>query len=195
MNFVKKLIQALVFGFGIAGLFAVLSFFFEWLGVYELVPGWLFLGAFLLGFVVGLVLYSLYTRKKGATHVALFWVACFSFTTFFVLFGAVVGMTLGGNGLVVLEWGGLQGYESVGLIGSLLGSLLGSYFSYRVLEKKNHSLSGIETSLMAVLGCLLALLLSSQNAELVGPPLLFFPLIFIFGWDLLKLHSRRRGGR
>lgn len=64
---------------------------------------------------------------KTGRSIALFFIGCFVLSFLGGLVGLVIGMTIGGNYPPVFEYGGLPGYEGLGLLGSILGFYLVFY--------------------------------------------------------------------
>lgn len=193
MNFVKKLFRFLMFGCGLGGIFVLFSLSVEGFGLLETSPDWLFLLAFALGLLLGYFCFSSFEKAKGMKRKILSCFGAVAFTFFGTIIGFVVGADLGGNGLWVIEWGGLQGYESTGLLVGILAATLAAIVSTLVLSDKKNVL---ETICFGSLGALLALLLTGEGIQVFGPFDLFLPLLFIWLWDLYQAQrSRRHSGR
>lgn len=193
MNFVKKLLRFLVFGCGLGGVFVLLSLSVEGFGFLETSPDWLFLLAFVLGLLLGYFCFSAFEKAKGINRKILSSFGALVFTFFGTIIGFVVGADLGGNGLWVIEWGGLQGYESTGLLVGIFAATLAAIISTLTLSDKKQFL---ETVCLGSLGGLFALLLTGVSIQAFGPFNLFLPLLFIWLLDLYQAQrSRRHSGR
>lgn len=193
MNFVKKLFRYLMFGCGLGAVFVLFSLSVEGFGLLEASPDWLFLLAFALGLLLGYFCFSVFEKAKGMKRKILSYFGAVAFTFFGTIIGFVVGADLGGNGLWVIEWGGLGGYESTGLLVGILAATLAAIVSTLVLSDKKGVL---ETICFGSLGALLALLLTGEGIQVFGPFDLFLPLLFIWLWDLYQAQrSRRHSGR
>ena len=62
--------------------------------------------------------------RKTYRDILLFFIGAFSLSFLGGLVGMVIGMTIGGNYPPGFEYGGLPGYEGLGLLGSILGFYL-----------------------------------------------------------------------
>lgn len=189
MIFVKKLLQSLIFMFGFGSIFGLFSLFVEGFGFSQGTPGWLMVIFFLFGFCLGIWASAVFQARKKGEKMWLSILGMFSFVIFSTIIGFANGAGLGGNGILAIEWGGLQGYESAGLLFGIFSSTIGTYLSYRVLEEKG--LSAFRTAAMCLIGMGLALLLSYYAIN-IGPLLLFLPLLLTLGFDW---QLRRQGGR
>lgn len=113
------------------------------------------------------------------------------------ILGLVIGMTIGGNYPPAFVYGGLPGYEGLGLLGSILGSYVGFFFWIdQRLDGRLRSWS--RTSLLCCL--IFELILQDTIARRNGVgvfwpmfvPFVFQGLIFLKHFSVLN-RSRNRG--
>lgn len=185
MIFVKKLLHYLVFSLGLAGLFVYLTLFIG--SFWQAEPGWWTLFILIAGLLsgIGCARFFQNLKPKKRRWLVYFGTACFML--FMAIVGLLVGATLGGNGVVDIEFAGLVGYESAGLLFAILGSVLGTYLGYRILEEKG--LPMLWTILACALGGGIELLAGGMAWIHSGTPYLislFLPLVFILILDWLR---------
>lgn len=191
MTFVKKLLHYLVFSLGMASLFVYLTLFIG--SFWQAEPGWWTLFVLIAGLLsgIGCARFFQSLKPKKRAWMVYFGTACFML--FMAMVGLLVGATLGGNGAIDIEFAGLVGYESAGLLFAILGSVLGTYLGYRILEEKG--LPVLWTLLACALGGGIELLAGGMTWVSSGTPYLislFLPLIFILFLDWLKRRPSAR---
>lgn len=185
MTFVKKLLQYLVFSLGMAGLFVYLTLFIG--SFWQVEPGWWTLFILILGVVSGIACARVFLNLKPKKRRWLVYFGTACFMLFMAIVGLIVGANLGGNGIVNIEFAGLVGYESAGLVFAILGSVLGTYLAYRILAEKGMPV--LWTLLACALGGGIELLAGGMTWVQSGAPYLaslFLPLLFILILDWLK---------
>ena len=185
MTFVKKLLQYLVFSLGLAGLFVYLTLFIG--SFWRAEPGWWTLFILIAGLLSGIGCARVFQNLKPKKRRWLVYFGTACFMLFMAIVGLMVGASLGGNGIVNIEFAGLVGYESAGLLFAILGSVLGTYLAYRILAEKG--IPVLWTILACSLGAGLELLAGGMTWIQSGAPYLaslFLPLLFILILDWQK---------
>lgn len=184
MLFAKKqfeipYLSRFVFIFSYGFLVSFFSMVFgEKLGLFvEGVPGNIVGLSFVAGMIMGWFLEKLWLRMEGINRELMTALVLFLFTAFLSIVGLAVGATLAGNGVLVFEWAGLDGYESAGLVFGCVSAFLGLWIATRALLPTSSKMpwmifaNGVLMLLLLFLGDRL------QNPNLVSLSVLAMPAL------------------
>lgn len=94
------------------------------------------------------------------------------------VFGLLVGAQLGGNAILIADYAGLDGYESTGLFGAVVGASLFCLLCTLLFWKKAHTKTSL---LLAVIGCLIGGVILYVSVGYIAASIL------LYGWTFPSL--------